>query len=83
MADTQRRVPFSGTIRGAGGEAECEGWVTEITLPNGLHEYRQYKIDKLLSGRSLPDGKYTLYVHGGRESVRCARGRWIADTALG
>jgi hypothetical protein len=75
MAATERRVRFSGVVRGASGEAECGGWVTEVTLPGLPPDYREYRIDTL--SKPMPDGEYTLSVHGTSQPVRYY-GHWLS-----
>jgi hypothetical protein len=77
MASTQQRVRFTGVVRGQGGEAECAGWVTMVTLPGLPPEYTQYHIDTL--SKPLPDGNYTVFAHGGSYAVRYVNGHWLAS----
>jgi hypothetical protein len=74
---TQRqRVRFVAVVRGQGGEAQCEGWVTIVTLPGLPPEYTQYQIDTL--SKPLPDGSYTIIAHGRSVPLRYANGNWLA-----
>jgi hypothetical protein len=76
-----RRIPFKGTIRGHGGEAECSGWVDEISLSGQPPDYARYRIERVF--KPLPDGDYTLFAHGAAQSVRLQNGQWGAASAMG
>jgi hypothetical protein len=75
MASTERRVGFTGIVRGEGQEAECVGSVTEVSLSGMPPQYVRYRIDSC--SKSLPDGDYMVFAHGGNFAARHVAGNWL------
>ena len=75
------RVRFSGILQGQGHEENCQGWVTEESLPNGELAYTGYRITQPEPSR-YPPGSYRLLAHGQVIEVRPGPYGWIQGPAL-
>jgi hypothetical protein len=78
MASQREVVSFQGILRGEGHEAGCRGTAMKVSLPGtNDFEYTRYSITSL--DKPLPEGNYTLSVHGKMIPLRYQGGHWLAQ----
>lgn len=77
MASQREVVTFRGILRGEGQETECTGTAIKVSLP-GTNNFEYTKYSITLLDKSLPEGSYTLSVHGKTIPLRYQGGYWLA-----
>jgi hypothetical protein len=78
MASLKEIVSLPGTLRGEGQQSECVVLATKVTLPGpDIVAYAEHQIRNV--SKSLPEGRYSLSVHGEVLQVRHQGGHWLSD----
>jgi hypothetical protein len=84
MPSTSERVTFPGILRGQGQEARCTVEADKVSLPGGSDfNYTNYRINPGSISKRLPNGNYTLTVHGELHELRHSNGLWSSAGPMG
>ena len=75
----ESRHRFKGRLEGAGKEATCDGWCTEVSFSDGKTVFQDYQLWEESVTPRLPDGAYELSVHGNRRPATRLNGRWLVS----